>query len=421
MERNKGECLDIRRDTGGRQRRRMIAWAGGGLGFFVLVVLAFWLSARPPAVAQSDIWTGSVLQGELIAEVSATGQLVAPEIRAVTNRSDGVVEQIHVLPGAEAERDTVLIEMSSPELLDELARARWQLEAARADAARERVETANELLQLEATVANADAEYLGERMELEALEELQVDQVVSELEVQRTRFRVEALKRRFQAEQSRLDRFDELRDAREEATAARLSELDSEVEQLEKRVAALQVRAGFAGVVQEVNVEEGQRLSSGEAVARIVNPEQLIARLRVPERRAGELLVGMSVRLDVGGETLSGEIERIDPTVRDRRVEVDVTLPGNRPEGLRPDLTSNARIEVARLDDTLYMPRPPWADPDTTATVFVLRGSEAERREVRFGQASNTEIQVLNGLAPGDQVILTDMSNWSDHPRLRVQ
>jgi len=412
--------LDVRRDpTRSKRRRHLLMGSAAGL-FLLLLILAFWLSSRPPAISESDIWTASVLQGEMVAEVTATGQLVAPEIRAVTNRSDGVVEQRLVLPGAEVDQDSILIEMSSPELMDDLARSRWKLEAARADSARERVETANELLQLEATVADAESDYLGERMELEALEELQVDQVVSDLEVQRTRLRVDALQRRLEAEQARLDRFDELREAREEATAAQLSEAEAEVAQLEERVDALRVRAGFAGVVQEVNVEEGQRLSAGEAVARIVNPKMLIARLRVPERRAGELLVGMPVRLNLGGDTLEGAIERIDPTVRERRVEVDVTLPDERPANLRPDLTTNARIEVARLDDTIYMPRPPWADPDATATVFVFRGNEAHRREVRFGQASNTEIQILEGLVPGDQVILTDMERWAEHSRLRI-
>ncbi|MDQ2069764.1 efflux RND transporter periplasmic adaptor subunit [Natronospira bacteriovora] len=395
-------------------------WGSLLTGLLALVIVAVWLLNRPPAINEADIWTGRVSQGELLAEVTATGQLVAPEIRAVTNRSDGVVEQVLLLPGAEADTDTVLIEMSSPELLDDLARSRWALEASRADAARERVETANEFLQLEATVANAESEYLGERMELEALEELEAEQVVSQLEVHRTRLRVEALHRRLQAEQSRLNRFDELQTAREEATAAQLSERRAEVAQLEERVHSLSVAAGFAGVVQEINVEEGQRLTAGEAVARIVNPEMLIARLRVPERRAGELMLEMPVRIAVGGHTLEGRIHRIDPTVRERRVEVDVTLPNERPGNLRPDLTVNARVEVARLEDTLYMPRPPWADPDSSAVVFVVSGSEAHRREVRFGQASNTEIEVLEGLVPGEQVVLPDMSRWQDHARLRI-
>ncbi len=412
--------MDIQRDSGVGKRRRRSLWVVAGLSFLLLLITALSLANRPPAVSDSDIWTGTVLQGELVAEVSATGQLVAPEIRAVTNRSDGVVEQVLVLPGAEADTDTVLIEMSSPELLDDLARARWALEAARADAARERVETANDFLQLEATVADAESEYLGERLELEALEELEAEQVVSQLEVQRTRLRVDALHRRLQAEQSRLDRFDELQTAREEATAAQLSERTAEVQQLEERVRSLSVPAGFAGVVQEVNVEEGQRLTAGEAIARIVNPEMLIARLRVPERRAGELMLEMPVRVEVGGQSMEGVVQRIDPTVRERRVEVDVTLPNERPGNLRPDLTVNARIEVARLEDTLYMPRPPWADPDSSAIVFVVAGGEAQRRQVRFGQASNTEIEVLDGLAPREQVVLTDMSRWQDHPRLRI-
>jgi HlyD family secretion protein len=413
--------MDVRRDTGRTTRIRRHLLVAGVLAFVALAAAALWLINRPPAVSAADIWAGTVLQGELLAEVSASGQLVAPEIRAVTNRSAGVVERVRVLPGAEVEPDTALIDMSSPELLDNLARARWKVAAARADATRQRVETANEILQLEAAVATAEADYLGDRMELEAFAELELDQVVSALEVERKRLRVEALHRRLQSEQARLARFDELRAAREEATAAQLAEYDPEVKQLEARVVALAVSAGIRGVVQEVNVEEGQQLSAGEAVARIVNPEVLIARLRVPERRAGELAVGMPARIEIGRNIMEGRIERIDPTVRERRVEVDVTLPDSRPGNLRPELTVNARIEVERLEDVAYMPRPPWAQPDSTATAFVMNGNRAVRRELRFGSASNTEIEVLEGLAPGEQVILTDMERWQAHERLRIR
>jgi multidrug efflux pump subunit AcrA (membrane-fusion protein) len=413
--------MDVRRDTGRTTRIRRHLLVAGVLAFVALAAAALWLINRPPAVSAADIWAGTVLQGELLAEVSASGQLVAPEIRAVTNRSAGVVERVRVLPGAEVEPDTALIDMSSPELLDNLARARWKVAAARADATRQRVETANEILQLEAAVATAEADYLGDRMELEAFAELELDQVVSALEVERKRLRVEALHRRLQSEQARLARFEELRAAREEATAAQLAEYEAEVKQLEARVVALAVSAGIRGVVQEVNVEEGQQLSAGEAVARIVNPEVLIARLRVPERRAGELAVGMPARIEIGRNIMEGRIERIDPTVRERRVEVDVTLPDSRPGNLRPELTVNARIEVERLEDVAYMPRPPWAQPDSTATAFVMNGNRAVRRELRFGSASNTEIEVLEGLAPGEQVILTDMERWQAHERLRIR
>jgi HlyD family secretion protein len=335
-----------------------------------------------------------------------------------------VIERILVLPGEPVAPDTVLLRMSSPGLEDDLAALRWDLAQAEAEEALRAVETENRYLDLVAQVAAAESEFLSITLELEAQEALGERQVFSAIEVERTRLRAEQLGRRLESEQARLARYPENREAEAQAANARLSRLREQVERLESRVVDLDVTAGVAGVVQEINVEEGQQLSTGQAVARVVNTDHLIARVRVAERDSANIMVGMPVRLELGQRIERGEVIRIDPTARERTVSVDVALNGERPEGLRPDLSVTARIELERVPDTLILDRPAGLRGEfERLTLFRLNaaGDRAERREVEVGRASNRQVEILGGLAAGDRVILADLSEWADEPILRIR
>lgn len=414
--------MDIRRSDG-HKSRVWLPWASGAGVLVLLAVLALWLGSRPPAVDRDDIWTATVTRDALASEITASGELVAQDLRAITNRSEGVVERIQRLPGDKVAEDDALIEMSSPGLEEELAAARWELEAEEADFRREQMETADELLELETQVANAESDVISQRMEVDAKEDLAVDGSVATIELERARLELAALERRHEAEKARLERFADLRQAREAAGRARLARQEQEVERLERQVTALSVTAGTAGVVQDIEVEEGERIGAGEAVARVVNPDQLIARIRVPERQAGDLAAGMPTYIDARGEEMRGELTRVDPAVRDRRVEVDVALPENRPGGLRPDLSVRARVELDRVEDTLVLERPPGVDAGDRVTLFRITpdGRHAEPVTVHFGRASATRIEIREGVAPGDELILSDMGGWQDHARIRVR
>lgn len=414
--------MDIRRSSE-HKRRPWLPWAIGGGALLVLTVLAIWLGNRPPALDRDEIWTTEVGTDSLASEVTASGELVAEDLRAITNRSEGVVEQVRKLPGDQVNDDRVLIEMSSPELEDELAAARWELEAEQADFRREQMETADELLELETQVATAESDFISQRLEVDAKEDLAADGGVASIDLERARLEKAALQRRLEAEEARLERFDALRDVREEAGRAMLARQEQKVERLEEQVEALSVTAGMSGVVQDIEVDEGENIAAGEAVARVVDPEALIARIRVPERQAGDLAAGMTTYIDARGETMEGELSRVDPSVRDRRVEVDVALPEERPEGLRPDLSVRARVELDRVEDTLVMDRPPGVDAGDERSLFRILpdGRHAEPVQVRFGQASSNEIEVLEGASPGDELILSDMADWEDHGRVRLR
>lgn len=417
--------MDVQRASS-RERRwqRWVLPVSASVLVLALIVAALVLLNRAPAISADRIWTGTVVEGDMVREVSAAGSLVAPRLRAVTNRSAGVVEQVLVLPGDVVDSDSVLLVMSSPDLEEELAQARWDLAAVEAEQAVQQVEVENRQLDLIAQLAQAEAEHTSALIELQAQEELEKAQVFSAIEVERSRLRVEQLRRRLEAEQARMARAPEHRAAQEAATQAKLARQRDKVAHLETLITQLRVPAGSAGVIQEINIQEGESLSAGELVARIVDPDHLIARLRVPEREAAAVVAGLPVRLDLGSDQLEGEVIRIDPTARDRHIDVDVALTTGSALSLRPDQSISGRIELERLEAVRYIPRPTQARQEgQRLKLFVLSpgGRRAHQVEVGLGRLSAREAEVVAGLAPGSQVILADMSEFEDVEALRVR
>lgn len=418
--------MDVRRKAPTARRwRRLGVGVLIGAAFLLALGAAVWMGQRPPAVEGDSIWTGEVTRGQLVHEVVAPGRLVATDVRAVTNRSAGAVEQLKVLPGDRVEAGDVLLIMTSPGIAEDLAAARWELAGTRAEQALARVESQNRLLDLEAQVASAEADYTSTQMELEAQEQLGEGQVFSALEVERTRLKAAQLEKRMQAERARLDRYDEVQQAEREAAEAKLGALADRVARLEALREDLNVKASMAGVVLEITPEEGEQLSAGTAVARIVNLERLIARVSVDERSAARVQPGLPVSLELGRERVQGEVLRVDPGVENRLVTVDVALPEDAGAlDLRPDLSVTARIELDRIDDTLKVDRPAqMTEAPGTVRLFRLSpdGRRAHRVEVELGRASMREVEIIHGLRPGDRIILADMSGWMDREQIRIR
>jgi HlyD family secretion protein len=415
--------LDLQRPATNKKRNRRIAAAGmAALALVALSALAVNLAARPPGVDGDALWSARVMRGEFVHEVSASGTLVAPEIRSITNRSDGVVERIVVLPGHVVGPDDVLVELSSPQIQNDLEDARYELDAAEAEERLRQAQAADKALDMRASVASAEAEYTSARLESEA-KTAGGDQIASAIEIEQARIRADQLLERLEAERAKLQRYPETRAAEDAAAEAKLAQQRQKVMRLQRQVDDLFVRAGIAGVVQEVNVEAGERATAGTDIARIVNPELLIARVRVSERDESRVTIGQPVRLEIGRETVDGRVSRIDPTVRDRLVTIDVELVGKARTPLRPDTSVTARIELDRVPDTLLLDRPvQLRDEDETVSLFRrIDGDRAERVEVAVGRASPQQIEILSGLESGDDVILADMSEWVDEPVVRIR
>lgn len=417
--------MDIQRtDTRRRRYRRIAALASAGIVLALLAGAAVSLVRRPPGIDGSAIWSGRVARGEFVHEVTGVGTLHAPEVRAVTNRSEGVVERVRVLAGQIVEPDDVLAELSSPSLLQELAKAKSELATAEIEEALRKAEAEDSYLDLLVALAAAEADYTTARIETEIQQRLVQQGATSALEAQRALVRAEQLKKNLEAVQAQVARYPETSAARDAAAAARLEQMRRDVARLEEQVDDLNVRAGLAGVVQEMKVEEGQRLVMGSEVARIVNPRILIARVRVSERDAAFVEPGQPTRLEMGRLTVNGKVTRVEPTVRDRLVTVDIALVDASTPGLRPDLSVTARIEIDRAPDTLILDRPAGLRDDArSAELFVLDGGggRARRVDVALGRISPRQIEIKNGLDVGDRVVLADMSEWLEEREVRIR
>jgi len=390
----------------------------------LLVGVAFKVAGRPAGIDSDLAWSGEVKQGEFVYEVTAAGNLVAPEIRTVTNRSEGVVERVLVLPGHVVGPEDVLVELSSPTLGDDLQKARSALEAAEADYRLQRDNAENEYLNQQVTLAGIESDYTTAQFEADAKKKLAASRIVSELDMRSAVLKAEQQKRRLDAAKAQFERHPQTRAAQEAVAAAKLQQQRRDVSRLERQINDLKVRAGFTGVVQTVDVEAGKRVSAGTQIARVVNPENLIARVKVSERDAALVQVGQEARLEMGRRTITGKVTRVEPTVQDRLVTVDVALGGDDRTGLRPDLSVTARIEIARAADTLVVDRPAaLPDDQTQAQLFRLDGGgkHATRVNVRIGRMSARQVEILGGLKAGDRVILADMTEWADEPEIRIR
>jgi RND family efflux transporter MFP subunit len=417
--------MDIQRPATNKRRNKNIALiAAAAAGFILLTVVAISFAGRPPGVDGDLVFSGDVTRGEFIHEVTAAGSLYAPEIRSVTNQSEGVVEVIHVLAGHVVKGDEVLMVLSSPTLQQELADAQAELDSALAE---ERLRIANaedESLTLQSALADAIGQFEEAQLSANAQQMLEAENATDRLSLTSALNRAAQAERRVEIAQAKVDGYAERRAAEDARAEAKLDQSRRKLERLHERVRDLEVRAGVAGVVQEVAVEVGQRLGNGTEVARVVNPEILIARVRVSERDAPLVEVGQKVRLEMGRDTTEGEVMRIDPAVSERLVTVDVALTGDAERQLRPDLTVTARIVIDRVPDTLVVDRPAGLRDDAEKVeLFRLDrdGNRASRVSVEIGRISARSVEIVGGLEAGDRIILADMTEWIEEPEIRIR
>lgn len=417
--------MDIQRPASRKRYNQRIVLGGAiAAGALLLGGVAFSLTGRAPGVDAELVWSGEVKQGEFIHEVTAAGSLFAPEIRSISSRSDGNVERVAVLPGHVVGPNDVLVELSSTTLLEELQKGRTALDAAEAEAELQKAKAEDDYLDQQVTLAGIEADYAAAEYESSAQQKLAETKATSELALRTAVMKAETQKRRLNAAREQFARHPQTRAAQEAANAAKLAQQRHEFARVQQQVSDLKVRAGIAGVVQSIAVEAGKRVGAGTEVARIVNPDNLIARVRVSERDAALVQVGQVARLELGRQNLTGKVTRVEPAVQDRLVTVDIELDGEAHAGLRPDLSVTARIEIDRVPDTLVVDRPAsLRDDQPTMNLFRLApdGGSAERVNVGIGRASSRQVEISSGLKAGDRVILADMTEWMEEPEIRIR
>jgi HlyD family secretion protein len=408
-----------------KQQKRIRQIAVGTVVAIVLVAVTIVLSRLEPAAPSVDgdtVYTALVQEGEMLRQVRGPGTLVPREVRWIAAQTDGRVDRILVRPGAVVEPDTVLVEMSNPDLMQQTEEARFALEAAEAEYTDAELDLKSQELDQRAALGVARTEYEGQRLQVEAEKELAEDGIVSAIDYRRSELMAEQLRLRLEIEEERLAQFSASIAAQVALQRARLDQVKNAYARRLEQVESLQVRARLAGVLQQVLVEEGQRVTLGANIARVERPDDLQAELQIPETQARDVLHGQLVHVDTRNGIVEGRVTRIDPSVQSGTVQVDVELVGDLPNGARSGLSVDGTIEIERLENVVFTGRPAYGQPNTTISLFkvVEDGRYAVRVPVELGRTSVNSVEIVQGLTPGDEVILSDTSAWDDNDRIRL-
>jgi HlyD family secretion protein len=405
-----------------KRRRRILFASGGVLALIVITVALSHLKPAVPSVDRSTVWVDTVKRGPMLREVRGLGTLVPEEIRWIPANTEGRVEKIVVRPGTQVKADTVILELSSPELEQAAHDAESKLKAAEAEFTTLQAKLQRDLLDQESTTARVHSELEQARMESETNEQLKKNGLVAELQYKTAQVKAAELANRDAIEQKRLNF---ARDSIEPQLASKQAEVDQvkAAAQLKlDQVEALHVKAGMNGVLQQMPVDVGQRVKIGDNLARVADPTKLKAEIKIAETQAKDIQIGEKATIDTRNGVVTGHVTRVDPAVEQGTVKVDAQIDGELPRGARPDLTIDGTIELERLDDVIYVGRPAFGQENNTVSIFKLvsGSSEAVRTPVKLGRSSVNSIEIINGLQPGDQVILSDTSAWDAHERIRL-
>lgn len=417
--------MDIpRKQTATRnRRRRKVVYAVAGLAALVLATVAvtrYKPTAAAPSVERSSVTIDTVKRGPMLRRVSGAGTLVPEDIRVIAASTQGQVERVLVQAGTQVSAGTVLIELSNRELQQSAVDAEYQLRAAEADFNNLKVRLESDRMAQQASAATIRAEYQQARIQYDTDEKLAQEGLIPALNLKLSKVKTEELANRYQIEQQRLEVNVKSTQAQLAAQQARIAQLQALLKLKQSQIASLRVVAGTAGVLQQMQVEVGQQVMPGTNLARVVEPQNLKAELKIPETQVKDIALGQKAEIDTRNGVIPGHVVRIDPAAQQGTVTVDVALDGTLPQGARPDLTVDGTIELERLADIVYVGRPSFGQPQSTISLFRLDpdGKSAARVQVRIGRNSVNTVEVLEGLQPGDRVILSESSAWDSFDRV---
>ena len=417
--------MDIARPSNLRQKRiRQALYAVTGLVLVGLITLGLSrLKPAAPTVDAATVWRDTVKRGPMLRQVRGLGTLVPEDIRWIPSTTQGRVEKIHLRPGTSVTADSIILELTNPQLEQELHDAELKVRAQEASLASLRVQLQNDQLQQRASAATIEAEYNKAKTTFEMKEALAKDQLVSALDLKQAKVDSEQLAIRHDIARQQLA-------SNAESTRAKLDVQQSDVEQVrailrlkQRQYDELKVRPGFSGMLQLISVEVGQQVGPGANLARVANPGRLKAELKIAETQAKDIQIGQLVSIDTRVGVVDGRVIRIDPSVQNGTRTVDVSLPDVLPKGAVPDLSVDGTIELERLNDVLFVGRPAFGQELSTVGLFKVEadGSGASRVQVKLGRSSVNNIEILSGLKVGDTVVLSDMSAWDAFDRVRLK
>jgi HlyD family secretion protein len=423
----RNEEMDIARPEFKRQkRRRQVVLASVAAVVIVLATLGVSrLRPAAPSVDRGTVWTDSVKRGSMLRQVRGLGSLIPSQesVRQIPAETEATVVRIRILPGSQVKADSILLEMSNPQTEQAALDAQLQLKAAEAEYQSQRVTLESNLMNEKAGAATVNADYSQAQRQADTDKALYDLGVISGLAYKASKGKSEELTTRNDIEAQRLT-------IGQKAIESQLAEQQAKVEQMRalaalkrKQLDALQVRAGIDGVLVDLPLQVGQHVQPGTMLAKVVQPNHLMAELKVAETQARDVQFGEPASIDTHNGVISGTVMRVDPGVQNGTVTVDVKLTSELPKGARPDLSVDGTIDLERLENVLYVGRPAFGQENSTISLFKLDADskEAARVPVKVGRESVNSIQVFEGLHEGDTVILSDMSRWDKTDRIRLE
>ena len=419
--------MDIARpDLKERKRKRLIA----AVTVVVVVVAALFivvarLKPAAPSVERGTVWTDTVKRGPMLRQVRGLGSLVPAQesVLQIPSQTEATVVRIRMLPGSVVKADTILMEMTNPQVEQAAVDAELQWKAAQAEYQSQRAKLQSDYMNQKASAATVTADYNQAQLQSQTDKSLYDLGVISGLAYKASKGKADELTTRNGLAEQSLGASQKSIDAQLAEQQAKVEQMRTLAELKQKQLDALKVRAGIEGELVEMPMQVGQHVLPGAMLAKVVQPNHLMAQLKIAETQARDVQIGEPASVDTHNGVISGTVQRVDPAVQNGTVTVDVKLIGELPKGARPDLSVDGTIDLERLDNVLYVGRPAFGQENSTISLFKLEsdGHDAIRVPVKVGRASVNSIQIVEGLREGDTVVLSDMSRWDNNERIRLQ
>lgn len=417
--------MDTPRDPAILKRKKQRRWIMGiltGAAVFALSVVVSQLEPALPSVTESTVWIRTVQRGSWQRDVRGTGTLVPEEIRWITSMASGRVERIVLRPGAQVEPGTVILELSNPDLEQQVRNAEMDWQTANAQLANQRATLAATRFREQSNLVDAESALELAEADLDLNRSLAESGIVAEFALKQKQAQVGQAKNRAELARRQLESTIENEALQIAPAEATVRQREADYQRLSRQLDDLRVKSTMSGLLQLVNVEVGQQVGAGTNLVRVSDPRRLKAEVRVAETQTRDLAIGQVAHVNTRNGIVEGRVSRIDPASQGGTVGVDVTLEGDLPPGARPDLNVDATIEIERLTDVLYVESPTFGQENSTISLFkVVPPRELARTPVRIGRRSVQFVEVLEGLVEGDRVVLSDMSQYDAFDRLRLQ
>jgi HlyD family secretion protein len=385
------------------------------------------LKPAAPSVEYGTIWPDTVKRGSMLRQVRGLGSLVPiPEdVRLIPAETDCRVEKILILPGIPVKPDSLVMELSNPQVVQEALNADLDLKSAEAEYHNTKAKVDSDLMNLKAEAATVENDYENAKRDATANKELAKIGVLSDSALKASLAKEKEMATRHQIEDDRISEATKAVETQLEVQQATIQQKRALSELKHRQLDALKVHAGITGVLQgaDTPVQVGQRVTQGTILAKVVQPDHLKAELKIPETQAKDILIGQYAEIDTHNGIVKGTVSRIDPSVQNGTVTVDVKFDEALPKWARPDLSVDGTITLERLNNVLYVGRPAFGQEKSTVSMFKIDpdGKSATRVKVELGRSSVNTIEILGGLKEGDQVILSDMSRWDANNTIRLE